>query len=162
VAIRGRLPGPCQLVLAILVLVGPLAGVAQASEPSVGHPGRPRLVPGTPCVVTARACVDLTARRAWLITRGRVTGGPVPINIGGPGEETPVGTFRVWWKDRNHFSAQQHGTPMPYSVFFKHGVAFHGGSLQQASAGCVHLRLADAKRFYNTLRVGDLVQVARR
>jgi lipoprotein-anchoring transpeptidase ErfK/SrfK len=38
-------------------------------------------------------------------------------------------------------------------------VAFHGGSLERASAGCVHLDDADAIDFYNTLQLGDQVQV---
>jgi lipoprotein-anchoring transpeptidase ErfK/SrfK len=49
---------------------------------------------------------------------------------------------------------------MPFSVFFADGgVAFHGGSVARASAGCVHLNDADAVAFYNTLELGDEVQV---
>jgi hypothetical protein len=121
-----------------------------------------RPVAGTPCTSAAMACVDLAARRAWLLRNGKVARGPVPISIGGPGEETPVGVFRVWFKDRDHHSAEQHGTPMPYSVFFDRGVAFHGGPLDLASAGCVHLTARDAAAFFTALRVGDQVQVRAR
>lgn len=113
----------------------------------------------TPCTATARACVDLTTRHAWLIRNGRILVGPVPISTGGPGEQTPIGTFKVWRKDPHHISMEQHGTPMPYSVFFDRGVAFHSGPLALMSAGCVHLRANDAITFYNNLRIGDQVQV---
>jgi L,D-transpeptidase catalytic domain len=117
-------------------------------------------VPGTPCDITAKACVDLTTQRAWLIQAGSVIRGPVPIGSGGPGEETPTGTFNVLSKDRTHKSAEQGGTPMPYSVFFAPGgVAFHGGNLRKASAGCVHMQDVDAIVFFDTLKIGDQVQV---
>jgi L,D-transpeptidase-like protein len=126
----------------------------------------PNQVKGTPCTKTARACVDLRTQKAWLInSAGVVTTGPVKVSSGGPGEETPVGTFNVQWKDKNHVSqesklANGQGAPMPYAVFFADGgVAFHGGSLSRASAGCVHLDDADAITFYNTLNTGDQVQV---
>jgi hypothetical protein len=49
---------------------------------------------------------------------------------------------------------------MPDSVFFEDGgIAFHAGDPKRASAGCVHLNLADAEAFYNTLQIGDHVQV---
>jgi L,D-transpeptidase catalytic domain len=130
------------------------------------HDSAPATYASTPCTQAARACVDLAKQRAWLIdTRGNVTRGPVPISSGGPGEETPTGTFSVQWKDKNHTSQEfkdPKGNPaaMPYSVFFADGgVAFHGGSVRRASAGCVHLNDADAQVFYDTLQLGDEVQV---
>lgn len=125
------------------------------------------LVAGTPCTKTARACVELKTQRAWLIdSAGSIVLGPVKVSSGGPGEETPVGTFTVEWKDKNHKSAESKDpktgqpAPMPWAVFFHTGgVAFHGGSLQRASAGCVHLDDDDAMGFYNTLKLGDQVQV---
>jgi hypothetical protein len=124
------------------------------------------VVAGTPCTLGARACVDLQKQKAWLINQdGKVALGPVAITSGGPGKETPVGTFFVQWKDKAHRSQEfklpsGQGAPMPYSVFFANGgVAFHGGSLRRASAGCVHLSDPDAQTFYNTLQLGDEVQV---
>jgi L,D-transpeptidase catalytic domain len=120
----------------------------------------------TPCTDTARACVDLAKQRAWLIDEdGKIARGPVSISSGGRGKETPVGTFYVQWKDKNHKSQEfkdpkGQPAPMPFSVFFADGgVAFHGGSVRRASAGCVHLNDADAQVFYDTLRLGDEVQV---
>ncbi|WP_445184227.1 L,D-transpeptidase [Pseudonocardia sp. Cha107L01] len=120
----------------------------------------------TPCTESARACVDLAKQQAWLLDgQGNVTLGPVPLSSGGPGKETPVGTFHVQWKDKNHKSQEfklpnGQGAPMLWSVFWADGgIAFHGGSVRRASAGCVHLSDADAQTFYNTLQLGDEVQV---
>ncbi|HEX4250141.1 MAG TPA: L,D-transpeptidase, partial [Pseudonocardia sp.] len=82
------------------------------------------------------------------------------------GEDTPTGdVFRVYRKDKNHTSsefplANGKPAPMPDSVFFEDGgIAFHAGAPSRASAGCVHLNPADALVFFNTLQIGDHVQV---
>jgi lipoprotein-anchoring transpeptidase ErfK/SrfK len=123
-------------------------------------------VPGTPCTATASACVDLATQQAWLIDHGVVVRGPVPVATGGAGEETaPGNVFRVYRKDRDFASTEfslpdGRPAPMPYSVFFEDGgIAFHAGDPTKASAGCVHLRTADAKAFYAFLRIGEHVQV---
>ena len=85
--------------------------------------------------------------------------GPVPITHGRPGYRTPPGTFRVQWKDIDHKSSLFDDAPMPYSVFFNGGIAFHAGSLSQLSHGCVHLSTGAARTYYTTLRVADVVQV---
>ena len=144
------------------VFAAPALG--QTAAPSPARPAVP--VAGTSCTAAARACVDLAARKAWLINNGVVVRGPVRIATGGPGEETPPGQgFRVYRKDKNFASTESRlpngqPVPMPYSVFFEDGgIAFHAGDPHKASAGCVHLNLTDAKTFYNFLRIGDRVQV---
>lgn len=126
------------------------------------------VVPGTPCSVSARACVDLDSQRAWLVREGKVIRGPVPITSGGAGQETPLGhSFRVYRKNKDHVSGEFTGpdgnpAPMPYSVFFADGgVAFHGGDRAWASAGCVKLDLPEAEAFFNDLVEDDKVQVVR-
>jgi L,D-transpeptidase catalytic domain len=123
-------------------------------------------VAGTPCTSAASACVDVNKRKAWLIKDGKILRGPVSIATGGKGEETPTGdVFRVYRKDKDHKSEEfkmKNGqpAPMPYSVFFEDGgIAFHSGNPAQASAGCVHLGLADAQAFFGFLQIGDHVQV---
>lgn len=115
---------------------------------------------GTPCIAAARACVDLSANRSWLMDgAGHVTYGPVPITSGRPGYRTPTGIFRVQWKDIDHLSAEFDNAPMPYSVFFNGGIAFHAGSLSVPSHGCIHLSTGAAQTYFSRLNVGDIVQV---
>lgn len=116
--------------------------------------------PATPCSVSARACVDLTTQQAWLMRDGVVDYGPVPVRTGRAGAPTDPGTFHVTFKELRHWSRPFHGW-MPYSVFFNGGDAFHEGSLAISSHGCVHLSHAAAVMFFDTLGVGDEVQVVR-
>lgn len=118
----------------------------------------PVVVPGTPCRSTARACVDLSGNRAWLLDDGEVAYGPVPITSGRAGFRTPPGTFPVTFHSRDHVSSI-YDAPMPYSVFFNGGIAFHQGSLSELSHGCIHLSRPAAREFFGSLDRGDLVQV---
>lgn len=113
-----------------------------------------------PCSVAAKACVDLSRGKAWLVSDGKIVFGPVSIMSGRVGWPTPVGTFHVEFKDANYFS-HEFQVPMPDSVFFYPGIAFHEGSLYEHSHGCVHLSRTSASRFFHTLHVGDEVQVVR-
>ena len=150
---RAARPRVRALVAVGLVVVGGLASAGTASAEGA-------VVAGTPCTEDVRACVDLAAKHAWLIEDGAVVRGPVPISPGAPGHETPTGDFRVEWKNTNHRSAEFDGAPMPFAVFFAEGgIAFHEGSLDQPSSGCVRLGREDAIEFYDFLEIDDRVQV---
>ncbi len=87
-----------------------------------------------------------------------------PRYLQSSGKETPPGDFAVMWKDKDHRSGEYttpegKPAPMPNSVFFVSGVAFHAGSLSVYSHGCIHLSNAASLKFYNNLAVGDRVQV---
>ena len=116
---------------------------------------------GAPCSDSARACVDLSTQQAWLMRNGSVSYGPVPVATGKSSAPTAPGTFHVFWKDLHHHSSLFQNAPMPYSVFFNGGDAFHEDSVAVPSNGCVHLSQQAAQTFYNTLHVGDVVQVVR-
>ena len=134
--------------------------------PPMTPPATPRMTTtplpesAPPCAPTARACVDLSANRSWLLQNGRVTYGPVPITSGRPGFRTPPGTFTVASKRRDHVSSI-YDAEMPWSVFFNGGVAFHEGSLTVTSHGCIHLSPEAAETYFSELSVGDVVQVVR-
>ncbi|GLZ48366.1 hypothetical protein Acsp06_45510 [Actinomycetospora sp. NBRC 106375] len=173
---RRRHPGRVVAVLALTVSAGGAAVAVPAlaapasqspeASPAAQAAHAEALVPGTPCSVSARACVDLESQRAWLIRDGKVTRGPMTIASGGEGRATPVGhSLRVYRKDRDHTSGESRTrdgrpAPMPYSVFFADGgIAFHGGDPSRSSAGCIRMETPDAKATFETLREGDKVQV---
>lgn len=116
---------------------------------------------GVPCTSGVSACIDLSANQSWLIdiNTGQLTYGPVPITHGRASHPTPPGTFKVGWKDIDHLSSEFDNAPMPFSVFFNGGIAFHEGSLSDLSHGCIHLSRGAARTFYDALVVGDVVQV---
>jgi lipoprotein-anchoring transpeptidase ErfK/SrfK len=138
------------------------AGSKPTGQPAPGAPsggGGPALVAGTPCTATARACVALDERQAWLIDSGNVVRGPVEIQHGDAEDPTPLGTFKVQWK-AEQYTSREYLTQMPYSVFFADGgIAFHQGTQDTPSAGCVKLRREDAEAFFGFLQVGDEVQI---
>lgn len=144
---------------AVALGLGTLTAVpAQAATPS--RTAAATLAKKAPCTLKRiRACVSLGRQRAWLMRNGKVVYGPVRITSGRPGYRTVRGMWRVTFKDKHHRSSQFGGAPMPYSVFFHGGQAFHEGSLSVASHGCVHLSHKSAVRFFNYLHKGDYVRV---
>ncbi|HZS20145.1 MAG TPA: L,D-transpeptidase [Pseudonocardiaceae bacterium] len=121
---------------------------------------QPQAVSATPCKVTAKACVVLSHHTAWLTDgKGRITYGPVTATGGDPAYPTPTGTFRVLSKKANYRSTEFRNAPMPYSVFFYPGDAFHADDVHKWSHGCIHLDRGDAKVFFDTLKVGEQVQI---
>jgi L,D-transpeptidase-like protein len=115
--------------------------------------------PGVPCAVSTGACVDLSAKKAWLLQDGKVTYGPVPIASGRKGYATPTGMFHVISKEKMHLSHEFDNAPMPNSVFFYPGDAFHTGSLSDPSHGCIHLSSTASLKFFTTLQRGQAVQI---
>lgn len=141
---------------------GPAAAKAASAKPRpAAARARAAATAGVPCAPTVRACIDLTHNKTWLLRDGVVEYGPVPITSGRKGYRTPAGTFRVLSRERLHLSRAFDNAPMPYSVFFIPGIAFHQGSLNVPSHGCIHLSKAAAIQFFASLRVGDVVQAVR-
>jgi len=173
----GTRTGTRRTVVAIVVAVvgvgaavaaGPAIAQAPGPSPAATATWAEPLVPGTPCSVSARSCVDLESQQAWLIDNGAVVRGPVKISSGGNGQETPVGhSLRVYRKEKDYLSQESRlpngdPAPMPWSVFFEDGgIAFHSGSPNRSSAGCIHLEPVDAEAWFNFLQIGDKVQVVR-
>jgi L,D-transpeptidase catalytic domain len=154
-----------------------LAGQATARAAAIAVPSpEPRAMsdataPGTPassprtrgsCPAAATACVDLTKHLTWLQSDGHITYGPVSMEPGPPGtrQATPRGTFHVQWRAGANYISTEYHVPIPYAVFFAPGgVAFHGGSLDTPSHGCVHLDIGSARYYHDHLPTGAEVVV---
>ena len=162
--------GAATAALSITLVIAGGAGMAEAASatttkppsaprPASAPPG-PQVVSATPCGVRAKACVVLSRHQAWLTdAKGRITYGPVTATGGDSAYPTPTGTFHVLSKDAHYRSTEFHNAPMPYSVFFYPGDAFHADNVNKWSHGCIHLNWDDAKAFFNALKVRDQVQI---
>ena len=149
------------VLLATLLVASLLgAGVATAAPAPAAVPAAAAKA-AVPCRAGVQACVRLSTNQAWLLDGKRVLAGPVPISHGRAGFRTPPGSFRVSYKDQDHISSLFDAAPMPYSVFFNDDIAFHQGSVRQASHGCIHLTSSAARQFFANLAPGDVVQVVR-
>ncbi|MEV4949153.1 L,D-transpeptidase [Streptomyces sp. NPDC053755] len=108
------------------------------------------------------ACVDLTRQLSWIQDGARLKYGPVPVRTGRNGAETRTGSKKIYWRNINHWSTL-YNVSMPYAQFFDGGQAFHSVTKSMwnppGSAGCVNMRPADAKAYWNLLRNGDDVHV---
>jgi lipoprotein-anchoring transpeptidase ErfK/SrfK len=140
-----------------------VAPVTTTTQPASSRVIRPADDPVTqvpdPCAPSVMACVRLSTSQAWLRPAGKATVGPVSIGYGVGALATPVGSFQVSWK-AEHWVSTEYNEPMPDAVFFAPGgIAFHAGSLDTNSHGCVHLAPAVAAEFYAVLQPGDSVQV---
>jgi lipoprotein-anchoring transpeptidase ErfK/SrfK len=140
-----------------LVAIGGLGGLGAVAmaAPAGTAPA------ASPCETAVKACARLSTNEAWLTDgKGKVLRGPVRMNHGSPGHETPTGMFAVQRKEEVHLSKEYNGARMPWSVFFDgNGRAFHGGDPARQSAGCVRMADADAQAFFNGLNVYDKVQI---
>jgi hypothetical protein len=163
--------GTADVRLAADTPAAPATGTATAPGTPAQAPGTPAPAPaktkpvmaaGVPCTITAKACVSLSGKQAWLLDEGKIVYGPVKMLPGKKDGPTPVGKWQVEYKEKLHHSTEFNGAPMPNSVFFAPGgIAFHEGSLSRYSAGCVHLSAAASLKFFNSLDKGDEVQVVR-
>ncbi len=78
-------------------------------------------------------------------------------STGKAGHRTPSGIFKPYSLEIMHYSRKYYNSPMPWSVFFNHGVAIHGTEAiynlgHAASHGCVRTHPVSARRIYNLVR----------
>ncbi|OKI61015.1 L,D-transpeptidase family protein [Streptomyces sp. MJM1172] len=108
------------------------------------------------------ACVDLTRQLSWVQDGGKLVYGPVPVRTGKDGTETRTGLKKIYYRNINHWSTI-YDVAMPYAQFFDGGIAFHSVDKSMwnppGSGGCVNMRSADAKAYWNLLKNGDDVFV---
>ncbi len=152
----------CVLALAAAVparaeVAGPLfASIDEASgvAPAATAPAEAPPEVAKPLLV---ARVDLSDQRMYVYVDERLVD-IFKVSTARPGYVTPTGRYRALWLSRDHRSRKYDWAPMPYSVFFNGGYAVHGTTDlkrlgRPASHGCVRLHPANAKAFFNLVKV---------
>lgn len=132
-------------------VVGPLttAALAKATRP------RPR--GGGPA---RRIEVYRAKGVALLVAHGR-TRRALHVSSGGPGNETPTGTFRVFRKELRSWSVPFQ-VWLPYASYFNQGIAFHeypDVPPYPASHGCVRVPAPEAQIVYRFAKLDTVVVV---
>jgi hypothetical protein len=118
--------------------------------------------PPPPPPITLLLKADLTTQKLTVREGDRVLH-VWPISSGRRGYATPTGTFRPAWTARMWRSRQYDDAPMPHSIFFNKGIAFHATTAvsmlgRPASHGCLRLAPAHAAELYALVRRHGLVQ----
>jgi lipoprotein-anchoring transpeptidase ErfK/SrfK len=106
--------------------------------------------------------VDLRTQLLSVFRAGHEIGTAVVL-YGADAKETPLGTFPILWKGRNHRSSI-YDAPMPFTLRLTgDGVAIHGSDVRWGAAthGCVGVPTEFAGRLYAVARVGDQVSIVR-
>lgn len=141
--------------------VGPLTWPALRADTS--NHGLPKV-----CLDMKRgACVSKDDRRTRLIQNGRVIAS-YPSRFGdarGSKYRTDEGIFTVQRKEVMSYSKEFNNAPMPYSVYYNAGEAFHYSAgfardgYAGASHGCVNLKKQAAIKTFNWVKEGSPVVV---
>jgi hypothetical protein len=95
-----------------------------------------------------------------LVKRDRVRRA-IHVSAGGPGNETPTGTYSVFRKELNSWSVPFQ-TWLPYASYFNAGIAFHEYAdvpPYPASHGCVRVPAPEAKGVYAFAKLDTTVIV---
>ena len=78
------------------------------------------------------------------------------VSSGKAGHETPTGSYRVLWMDKDHHSDEYEQAYMPDAIFFAPGFAIHGFGKSPwghaASHGCIRLPMAKAAVLFDLVK----------
>jgi lipoprotein-anchoring transpeptidase ErfK/SrfK len=132
-------------------VVGPAttAALAKANAPQPSGQGPSRRVE----VYRAKGVALLVAHDA--------TKRAIHVSSGGPGTETPAGTFSVFRKELMSWSVPFQ-VWLPFASYFNNGIAFHeypDVPAYPASHGCVRVPSPEAKGLYKFAKLGTAVIV---
>lgn len=106
--------------------------------------------------------VDLASQTLTAFRGGHAIGVAVVV-FGDERAETPLGDFKVIFREARHFSSKYYRAPMPYTLrLTQDGVAIHGTpevAEDLASHGCIGLPIPFAKRLFDQVKLGDPVRI---
>lgn len=106
--------------------------------------------------------VDLRTQLLSVFRAGHEIGTAVVL-YGADEKETPLGSFPILWKGKDHRSSL-YDAPMPYTLRLTgDGVAIHGSDVRWGAAthGCVGVPKGFAAHLFEQARVGDVVTIVR-
>ena len=109
-----------------------------------------------------RVVVDVDAQRVY-VYRGAVEIGRSSMIYGDNDKPTPLGTFPILEKDKDHES-NIYDAAMPYMMRLTwDGVAIHGSEIEEwyATNGCVGVPTEFAALLFDQVKVGDKVLVTK-
>jgi lipoprotein-anchoring transpeptidase ErfK/SrfK len=114
---------------------------------------------------TVRVKMSTSAQRLYVVQGDEVLLA-TPICVGTPSSPTPTGSFpiRSKVKERRRASSPGAGYPMTYWMeFYSPAYGMHWGFVKPypATHGCVRLPLNSARKIFNLVKVGTMVDVAR-
>jgi lipoprotein-anchoring transpeptidase ErfK/SrfK len=125
-------------------------------------PGKLRL--DRRCMTGRIICINKKTRKLAFLYNGKLLA-TADARFGCSRTPTRNGSFKVYWKDKNHVSSLYHSA-MPYSMFFSGGQAVHYSADFRArgyngcSHGCVNIRDKNKLAWiYDRVKVGDKVLV---
>lgn len=132
-------------------IVGPAtrAALAKASPPRPHGSGPARRIEVYP------------DRGVTLLIKGDETKRAIHVSTGGPANETPAGSFKVFRKELRSWSVPFQ-TWLPYASYFNNGIAFHeypDVPTYPASHGCVRVPAPEAPGVYDFATIGTTVIV---
>jgi hypothetical protein len=116
-----------------------------------------------PATGTLVITIDLEARVISAFREGHEIGTAVAL-LGTPSHPTPLGTFPVLNKSREHFSRKYNNAPMPWSLWLTTtGIAIHGSPVTNgyASHGCIGVPDPFAAKLFAATGRGDKVIITR-
>ena len=105
--------------------------------------------------------VDLKSQIISVFRSGEEIGTAV-ILYGADGVPTPLGTFPILAKFKDHRSATYDGAPMPYTLrLTRDGVSIHASNVRWgfATHGCIGVPQAFAAKLFEAAAVGDPVTI---
>nr|WP_245198001.1 L,D-transpeptidase family protein [Sphingomonas kaistensis] len=106
--------------------------------------------------------VDLRTQLLSVFRGGHEIGTAVAL-YGADSKETPLGSFPVLWKGKDHRSSL-YDAPMPFTLRLTgDGVAIHGSNVRWGAAthGCVGVPTEFARHLFAQAKVGDVVTIVR-
>ena len=106
--------------------------------------------------------VDLQTQLLSVFRAGHEIGTAVVL-YGADEKETPLGTFPILWKRKDHRSSL-YDAPMPYTLrLTEDGIAIHGSNVRWGAAthGCIGVPTEFAAHLFEDAQLGDEVLIVR-